>query len=58
MKAVVKTANGFDHMEYMDIEEPKATGDLVKIKVAYSGICGTDIHAYKGEYASTKHQLS
>lgn len=54
MKAVVKTANGFDHMEYMDIEEPRATGDLVKIKVAYSGICGTDIHAYKGEYASTK----
>lgn len=54
MKAVVKTAKGFDHMEYMEVEEPVAERDLVKIKVAYSGICGTDIHAYKGEYASTK----
>lgn len=54
MKAVVKTEKGFDHMKYMDVEEPKAEGDLVKIKIAYSGICGTDIHAYKGEYASTK----
>ena len=35
-------------------DRPKAEGDLVKIKVAYSGICGTDIHAYNGSYASTK----
>lgn len=54
MKAVVKTEKGFDHMEYMEVEEPTVERDLVKIKVAYSGICGTDIHAYKGEYASTK----
>ena len=54
MKAVVKTAPGFDHMKYMEVKEPKAEGDLVKIKVAYSGICGTDIHAYNGSYASTK----
>ena len=54
MKAVVKTESGYDHMEYMDIPEPEATGDLVKIKIAYSGICGTDLHAFKGTYASTK----
>ena len=54
MKAVVKTETGFDHMQYTDIPEPKATGDLVKIKIAYSGICGTDLHAFKGTYASTK----
>lgn len=54
MKAVVKTENGYDHMEIMDIPEPKAEGDLVKIKIAYSGICGTDLHAFKGTYASTK----
>lgn len=54
MKAVVKTETGFDHMQYTDIPEPQATGDLVKIKIAYSGICGTDLHAFKGTYASTK----
>ena len=54
MKAVVKTAQGYDQMVYKDVPEPEATGDLVKIKIAYSGICGTDLHAFKGTYASTK----
>ena len=54
MKAVVKTEVGYDNMVYMDIPEPEATGDLVKIKIAYSGICGTDLHAFKGTYSSTK----
>ena len=54
MKAVVKTEAGYDHMQYMEIPAPEATGDLVKIKLAYSGICGTDLHAFKGTYASTK----
>lgn len=54
MKAVVKTEAGYDNMVYTDIPEPEATGDLVKIKIAYSGICGTDLHAFKGSYSSTK----
>lgn len=54
MKALVKTAPGNDQMVLKDIPEPQVTGDLVKIKVAYSGICGTDLHAFKGTYASTK----
>ena len=54
MKAVVKMDVGYDQMVYQDIPEPEATGDLVKIKIAYSGICGTDLHAFKGTYASTK----
>ena len=64
MKAVVKEAPGNDHMVYKDIPEPEATGDLVKIRVAYNGICGTDLHAFRGEYSSTKtpvvlgHELS
>lgn len=48
MKAVVKMLPGEGHMEYTDIPEPQVTGDLVKIKIAYSGICGTDIHAMRG----------
>ena len=39
MKAVVKTETGFDHMQYTDIPEPKATGDLVKIKIACPHNC-------------------
>ena len=54
MKAVVKTEKGYDNMVYQEIPEPEATGDLVKIKIAYSGICGTDLHAFKGTYSSTK----
>ena len=47
MKAVVKTEVGFDNMVYKEVEEPKAERDLVKIKIAYSGICGTDLHAFR-----------
>ncbi|TQQ85802.1 sorbitol dehydrogenase [Peptacetobacter hominis] len=54
MKAVVKTKPGYDNVEVLDVEEPKATGDKVKIKVEYSGICGSDIHSFKGEYANIK----
>lgn len=54
MKAVVKMLAGHDGMAYKDIPIPEATGDLVQIKIAYSGICGTDLHAFKGSYASTK----
>lgn len=54
MKAVIKTESGYDNMQYTEIPEPEAVRDLVKIKVAYSGICGTDLHAFKGSYASTK----
>lgn len=54
MKAVVKTAVGYDNMTYQEIPEPIVSGDLVKIKIAYSGICGTDLHAFRGTYSSTK----
>lgn len=54
MKAVVKMDVGYDNMVFQDIPEPEVSGDLVKIKIAYSGICGTDLHAFKGSYSSTK----
>ena len=41
-------------MVYTEIPEPSVSGDRVKIKVAYSGICGTDIHAMQGTYPSTR----
>lgn len=54
MKALTKTNPGYDQMEMLDVEQPKASKDLVKIKVAYSGICGSDVHSFKGEYANIK----
>ena len=54
MKAVVKTAKGYDNMSLEIVEEPTVKDDQVKIKVAYTGICGTDIHTFTGEYKNTK----
>jgi L-iditol 2-dehydrogenase len=54
MKAVMKTQPGYDNMSLEEISEPEVTGDLVKIKVAYTGICGTDIHTFTGEYRNSK----
>lgn len=58
MRALVKKSNGYDNMEIMNLEEVVATRDLVKIKVAYAGICGTDLHSFKGEYASIKPPIT
>ncbi len=54
MRAVVKLANGYNNMQLTEIPKPEASGKLVLVRVAYSGVCGTDLHAFKGTYASTK----
>ncbi|WP_214780574.1 zinc-binding dehydrogenase [Exiguobacterium sp. s22] len=54
MKAVMKTNAGYDQMELVEIQTPEVKEDLVKIKVAYTGICGTDIHTFTGEYRNSK----
>ena len=51
MKAVVKTRSGPGNVELMDMPEPKVEAGSVIIKVRAAGICGTDIHILKGEYA-------
>lgn len=50
MKAVVKETLGYDQMALIEVSEPEVYGNLVKIRVAYTGICGSDIHTFKGEY--------
>ncbi|GKU83370.1 zinc-binding dehydrogenase [Niallia sp. NCCP-28] len=52
MKAVSKLAPGYDNMSLVELEEPIVSEDKIKIKVAYTGICGSDIHTFKGEYNS------
>jgi len=41
MKAAVVVKN--EEIKYMDIEEPQVSKGMVKVKVAASGICGSDI---------------
>jgi L-iditol 2-dehydrogenase len=36
-------------IELRDFEIPKLTSDEVRIKVAMTGVCGTDFHIFKGE---------
>lgn len=54
MRALVKLKNGYDNMDVITVDKPKVHDDLVLIKPSYVGICGTDIHTFKGEYANTK----
>lgn len=57
MKALVKTEPGYNKMKLMDIPKPKPEKDQVLVKVVYTGICGTDIHGFKGEYDRLKTPL-
>ncbi|MCB5951446.1 zinc-binding dehydrogenase [Enterococcus sp. BWT-B8] len=50
MKALRKTAEGYGKMEYITVNEPYPKKDELKIRVLLTGICGSDIHAFKGEY--------
>jgi len=50
LKALRKIASGFGNMELCDFDTPSPKNDEVLIKVVFSGICGSDIHALKGEY--------
>jgi len=50
MKALSKIRRGYGGLVLTDTECPEIRDDQVLIKVRYSGICGSDIHTYKGEY--------
>jgi L-iditol 2-dehydrogenase/D-arabitol-phosphate dehydrogenase len=52
MKGVSKQEPGYDKMEMIELPVPEVTEDKVLIEVAYTGICGSDIHTFKGEYAN------
>ena len=57
MKALVKTEPGYNKMKLLEIEKPVSRDQEVLIKVIYTGICGTDIHGFKGEYDRLKTPL-
>ena len=50
MKAAVRIEGGFN---VQDVPEPPEPGsDQVKVKIAYCGICGSELHSIDPEYAS------
>ena len=51
MKALVKKAKGCGFVEIEDRPIPSYEDDEVLIKVAYAGICGTDIHILHDQFA-------
>ena len=46
MKAAVLTEPY--HIEYVETEMPEPRPGEVLIKTCYAGICGSELHAYKG----------
>ena len=44
MKAVVKYAPGSGNIDVRDVKEPACGPGLVKVQVAFCGVCGTDLH--------------
>ncbi|MHC5532387.1 zinc-binding dehydrogenase [Priestia megaterium] len=54
MKAVMKVEPGYDKMLLKIIPELEVQKNQVKIKVAYTGICGTDIHTFTGQYKNSQ----
>lgn len=50
MKALRKLAEGYNQMALVSVDEVTPSEEEVKIHILYTGICGSDIHAFKGEY--------
>ncbi|MBP2100511.1 zinc-binding dehydrogenase [Enterococcus rivorum] len=50
MYALRKIAAGSGNMLYSKVSEPVPKEKEVKIRVLFTGICGSDLHAFKGEY--------
>jgi L-iditol 2-dehydrogenase len=53
MLAVRKIARGEGNVEVQEIPEPHAGPDQVVIQIDSAGICGTDLHIYLDEFATT-----
>lgn len=51
MKALIKYEKGVGKFICKDIPVPQPSADDVLIKIAYGGICGTDVHIYHDTYA-------
>jgi (R,R)-butanediol dehydrogenase/meso-butanediol dehydrogenase/diacetyl reductase len=55
MRAALWT--GPEQIEYADVERPTPAANQVLIKVAYAGICGTDLTIYLGKHTRARAPL-
>ena len=46
-----------NQMEIQEVPVPEPGPGDVTIKVAYAGLCGTDMHAYQGGYSKTRYPV-
>lgn len=54
MLGVTKTEAGYDKMAFVELPVPEVKEDGVLIETAFTGICGSDVHTFKGEYNNPK----
>jgi L-iditol 2-dehydrogenase len=52
VKALRKLAAADEHLELVEVEEPKPEPGWVVVEVAYAGICGTDLHIAHNSFPS------
>jgi L-iditol 2-dehydrogenase len=52
MPALVKYEAGEGHVEVREVPEPQCGPGRVKVAVAATGICGTDLHVFHGTFRS------
>jgi len=63
MKALQKIAPGVGNVQIVDIEEPSYGPREIKVRIAYAGLCGTDLHVYNDTFpnyppVTLGHELS
>ncbi|EKN63246.1 alcohol dehydrogenase catalytic domain-containing protein [Schinkia azotoformans] len=52
MKALLKTEKGVGNVNLLEVPEPDCSKDKVKVNVAFTGICGTDLHIFHDTFKS------
>jgi len=52
LKAAVRTEDG--KIEVQDVPEPEMGSRQVKVKIAYCGVCGSELHMFDPEFASRR----
>ena len=48
MKAAVMVSPG--NVQVQDVPEPQPKPNQIKVKIAYCGICGSELHAFQPEF--------
>ena len=52
MKAAVMTEE--HQIQVMDVPEPEPAPDQIKVKIAYCGVCGSELHMFDPEFAARR----